>query len=400
MNIGLMSDTFLPVVDGVGRVVVAYASTLPKLGHQVTVSAPMYDTGHRGGYPFELVEYTGFKVPTTPQYKTGAASLDAHYKKRMDMIELDLVHSHSPFAAGREALRLARQRCIPMVSTFHSKYYDDFLKVTKSESIAKAVIAGIVSYYDKCDEVWAVSQSSAQVLAEYGYTGSIQVVTNGTEQRQTSAEAIAEVNGRFNLSGLPVLLFVGQINWKKNILRILEAAALLKKSGAAFKLVLAGQGPDAEAIVKKAHSLGLEEQLVMTGMIGDTRTLDALYSRADLFVFPSLYDTFSLVIREAAAMDTPSVAVEGSCAAESITHGVNGYLCQDNTDSLYQAIREALDNPERARAIGLEAHRTIPVSWEEVIKDAARRYESLAERFVCHPRASHLRYQRKKRKNP
>ena len=48
MNIGLMSDTFLPVVDGVGRVVVAYASTLPKLGHQVTVSAPMYDTGHRG----------------------------------------------------------------------------------------------------------------------------------------------------------------------------------------------------------------------------------------------------------------------------------------------------------------------------------------------------------------
>jgi len=208
------------------------------------------------------------------------------------------------------------------------------------------------------------------------------------------------VNGRFNLSGLPVLLFVGQINWKKNILRILEAAALLKKSGAAFKLVLAGQGPDAEAIVKKAHSLGLEEQLVMTGMIGDTRTLDALYSRADLFVFPSLYDTFSLVIREAAAMDTPSVAVEGSCAAESITHGVNGYLCQDSTDSLYQAIREALDNPERARAIGLEAHRTIPVSWEEVIKDAARRYESLAERFVCHPRASHLRYQRKKRKNP
>ncbi|NLE21128.1 MAG: glycosyltransferase family 4 protein, partial [Clostridiales bacterium] len=86
MRIGLFTDTFLPVVDGVGRVAVAYAETLPKLGHQVTVAAPLHDTGHRGGYPFELVDYTGFKVPTAPQYKTGTPSMDAHYRKRMDMI--------------------------------------------------------------------------------------------------------------------------------------------------------------------------------------------------------------------------------------------------------------------------------------------------------------------------
>lgn len=398
MRIGLMTDTFLPVVDGVGRVVVAYANTLSNLGHEVTVSVPLYNTGYRGGYPFELIDYKGFKVPTSPQYKTGIAVLDSHYKKRMDMVRLDLVHSHSPFASGREALRLARQRCIPLVSTFHSKYYDDFLKATRSKTIAKAMLSSIVNYYDKCDEVWAVSKLSAEVLKEYGYKGESHVMTNGTQQRQTTPEVIKEAVERYGLGDLPVLLFVGQINWKKNILRILEAAALLQQTNPNFKLVLAGQGPDSEAIVKKAGSLGLTKQLVMTGMISETRMLDALYARANLFVIPSLYDTFSLVIREAAAMKTPSVAVRGSCAAECIEHGVNGFLCQDNKESLYAVILETLEDPARTRAIGEQAYKTIPVPWEDVLTQAVARYEYLIEHHAGIPGGAYRRYQRKQKR--
>ena len=397
MRIGLMTDTFLPVVDGVGRVVVAYANTLSNLGHEVTVSAPLYDTGYRGGYPFELVDYKGFKVPTSPQYKTGIAVLDSHYKKRMAMVRLDLVHSHSPFASGREALRLARQRCIPLVSTFHSKYYDDFLKATHSKTIAKAMLSSIVNYYDKCDEVWTVSKLSAEVLKEYGYKGESHVMTNGTQQRQTTPEVIEEAVERYGLGDLPVLLFVGQINWKKNILRILEAAAMLQQTNPNFKLVLAGQGPDSEAIVKKADSLGLTRQLVMTGMISETRMLDALYARANLFVIPSLYDTFSLVIREAAAMKTPSVAIRGSCAAECIEHGVNGFLCQDNKESLYAVILETLKDPARTRAIGEQAYKTIPVPWEDVLTQAVARYEYLIEHHAGIPGGAYRRYQRKQK---
>ena len=131
MRIAQVTDTFLPVVDGVGRVAVAYAETLAKLGHEVTVSAPLHDTGHRGGFPYELVDYTGFKVPTAPQYKTGSPIMDDHYRRRMAMLDFDIVHAHSPFASGREALRLAKERDIPQVATFHSKFYDDFLKITK-----------------------------------------------------------------------------------------------------------------------------------------------------------------------------------------------------------------------------------------------------------------------------
>ena len=63
MKIGQFTDTFLPIVDGVGRVVQAYSETLCRMGHQVTVVAPMYDTGFQGGFPYQLVEYVASSVP-------------------------------------------------------------------------------------------------------------------------------------------------------------------------------------------------------------------------------------------------------------------------------------------------------------------------------------------------
>lgn len=395
MRIAQVSDTFLPVVDGVGRVVVAYAENLSKMGHQITVCCPMYDTGHRGGYPFELVDFTGFKVPSNPQYKTGSPVMDSHYRKRIDMIPLDIIHAHSPFAAGTEALRLARQRAVPLVTTFHSKYYEDFVKATKSQTISKALISAVVNFYQKCDEVWAVSHSSIQVLREYGYDGPVQVISNGTALRSTSEEAIHEVTKQYSLNDDPVLLFVGQINWKKNILRILEAASLLARTFPAFKLVLAGQGPDEEEIKLAADELGIKKQLIMTGMITDTKQLDALYARAQLFVFPSLYDTFSMVVREAAAMGTPSVVVEGSCAAEAIKHLHNGYLCQDNADSLFTVIKSALTDSAAAKSIGQTAKQTLPVTWPEVLEQAVSRYEHLINNYQKKPHPSHARYKKR-----
>ena len=85
LRIGEFTDTFLPIVDGVGRVVQAYSETLCRMGHQVTVVAPMDDTGFQGGFPFELVDYVGNSVPGMKQYKVGEAILDAHYRKRIRM---------------------------------------------------------------------------------------------------------------------------------------------------------------------------------------------------------------------------------------------------------------------------------------------------------------------------
>ena len=80
LRIGQFTDTFLPVMDGVGRVALAYADTLCRMGHQVTVVTPMYDTGFRGGYPFEIVDFMARELPGMKQYKTGEAPWDPHYR--------------------------------------------------------------------------------------------------------------------------------------------------------------------------------------------------------------------------------------------------------------------------------------------------------------------------------
>ena len=377
LRIGQFTDTFLPIVDGVGRVVQAYSETLCRMGHQVTVVAPMYDTGFQGGFPFELVEYVGSSVPGMKQYKVGEAILDAHYRRRIRMIELDVIHAHSPFTAGSEALRLAAVRKLPLVATFHSKYYDDFLKATRSESIAKMGVKLVVSFYNRCDEVWAVGSNTAEVLRKYGYEGEICVMPNGATMRTVSRGDVEEVSRRWRLGKEPLIFFAGQMDWKKNILTVLEGCAEMKKQGQPFRLLLAGQGMDLAAISQKIRDLNIQDRTEMIGHITDASLLDALYARASVFAFPSLYDAAPMVVREAAVMGTPSIMVRGSTAAEVIRHGENGLLCENDPKDLARVITEALREPEKLKAIGEQARETIPVPWDKVLETAVERYGRL-----------------------
>ena len=377
LRVGQFTDTFLPIVDGVGRVVLGYSETLCKMGHQVTVVAPMYDTGFQGGFPFQLVEFKGNRLPGLKQYRVGEPSWDSHYRQKIRMTDLDIIHVHSPFTAGSEALRLAHLRGLPLVASFHSKYYDDFLKATRSESLARTGVKLVVNFYSRCDEVWAVGRNTADVLRGYGYRGDIQVMPNGATFREASAFDVAEVTRRWGLGEDPLLLFVGQMDWKKNILTILEACAALKMSGVRFRLVLAGQGLDMMNIREKIHELNLQDVAQAVGQVSDASLLDGLYARASLFTFPSLYDNAPMVVREAAVMGTPSVMVRGSTAAEMIREGENGYLCENSPGDLARAIRAALEDPEGLRAVGRKARETIPVPWETIMESVVERYTNL-----------------------
>ncbi len=381
MRIGQFSESFLPIVDGVGRVVYSYANGLAKTGDECYVIAPQNDTGYRGGYPFELIDYTANPVIGTPQYKVGLAVLDKHYMDRMDMIQLDVCHAHTPFFAGQEALRICSKYNLPLVGTFHSKYYDDFYKATHAELLANIGVKFVVDFYDRCDEVWTVSKSSADVLRDYGYTGKIIIMENGTEMRPVKAEDRQAAIEHFHIDeSNPVFLFVGQINWKKGILRLLEAAAYLKARGERFSVVLAGQGPDEDAIKAKAKEMNVFDTLVFTGHIMNTHLLDGLYQAATLFTFPSQYDTFSLVIREAAAMYTPGVAIEGSAPAEPIVNGQNGLVCPDDGEKLGELLLKYMHDTDALTRMGQAAHDTIPHDWDKVIASAHDRYAALAAR--------------------
>ena len=375
MRILQFTDSFLPIMDGVANVVYQYALNMGRKGHECYVVAPQTDTGYRGNFPFEIVDYIPLPLLKVKNYTVGMPALDMHCQNRLSAVHGDIVHVHSPFTAGQAGLAYAQKNGLPVVGTFHSKYYDDFLQVTGMELLAGVGVKHVVNFYNRCDQVWAVSASSADTLRGYGYKGDISVMPNGTDIRPVAEEQVRKVAETYGLDGeAPVLLFVGQINWKKNLRRVLEACARLEKP---FRLILAGQGPHEKDARHLAEKLGIADRTQFTGHITDPDALNALYRNADLFLFPSLYDNAPLVVREAAAVGTPSVTVRGSSAAECIVDGENGLLCEDDSDDLARVIRAALSDREALRRMGENARDTIPIPWTKLVDDVLERYKAL-----------------------
>ncbi len=385
MRIALCSDTFLPIVDGVGRVVYAYAKELSSRGHQCSVITPMQKSGFRGGYDFEIMDYLSIATPTAAQYTAGVATLDPHYLERVADIPFDIIHAHSPATAGIEALRLARKRKVPLVGTFHSKYYDDIMRYTHSDVISSVGVKLISSFYERCDEVWTVSGNAAETLRDYGYKGEIRIVRNGCDIKKANTAWEEKARKEFRLDKRPIFLFVGQMDIKKNIMRIAEAANIIHMQGYEFQLVFAGRGKDEEKLKSYVNEAGMKDCVSFTGHIFDPELLSGLYMAASLFVFPSMYDTAGLVVSEAAMMGTPSLVVKGSAPAEMITNGENGLICEDNPVQISEAMRQFIyaSSEETKKEISSKAQRTLPLSWRSVINEAERHYIRIIDAYFA-----------------
>lgn len=383
MKIIECSDSFLPVCDGVGRVVTTYCQMLAERGHEVYAVCPMNDTGYRGDLPYEIVDFMSlYSMKKTPQYKAGVAGLDPHYVRRIEQIRPDIVHVHSPATAGFEGARLAKKWDVPLVGTFHSKFYDDMYNMTGSRAIAKVGASAVGEFFNGCDEVWTVSRFAARELQSYGCQNAIRIVHNGTNPRFSVPAPDEDVEALLKTGQIPIFLFVGQIDRKKNIGLILEAGSLVKASGRRFHIVFAGQGRDMDRFRDKAAQLGLSRNVTFTGHISDAHLLAGLYKRALLFLFPSMYDTAGLVVQEAASMGTASLVIRNSAPAEFVENGKTGILCEENADSIASAMCGALDREEETRQMGSLAQKTMPEAWEHVIDDVERLYDQIIDEHL------------------
>lgn len=377
MIIGELTETYPPMQDGVGRVCWAYCNELEKKGHTAYYIAPE-DPDHSRFNGLRTILYKGLQIPGQ-NYRLGVPDWSYEFRKQIRQIPFDLLHIHSPFLSARVALEIQKENpWIPIIVTFHSKYYDDAMKITHSRAISGGVVNLVLNVYQKCDAVWAVNRETAEVLRAYGYQGEIDIAPNGTDIYEIDYHKARKTRERL---GIPperkVLLFVGQISRKKNIQTILRAAALLKREGMDFTLLLAGEGPDRSSLERLARELDIQNRAVFLGFMRSGDELRSLYTLADLFVFPSLYDNAPMVVREAAGCATPSVLVRGSCSAEGVEDGVNGFLCEDDPADLARVIRESLP---KAKQVGENARKTIPKPWGEIMNDVIFRYETLIAR--------------------
>ena len=125
----------------------------------------------------------------------------------------------------------------------------------------------------------------------------------------------------------------------------------------------------------------MDDKVFFVAPAYDRDVIRAWYCRADLFLFPSTFDTNGLVVREAAACGLASVLIAGSCAAEDITDGRNGFFIEENAASMAALLKKIYQNRTLLRQVGENAQKEIYISWDDAIHHACKRYDVVIDRF-------------------
>ncbi len=385
LKIGLFNECFPPIQDGVAQVVENYARLLTERGNDVTVATakvPFF------AYPATYHVKNIASIPVLPRlpYRVGLPIWMVPFQPIL-RFRSDIIHLHSPFTAGRIAIRLGKKYNIPVVATFHSKFKDDFKHSVKFDAVADFMVRHILEVFEAADEVWVPQEGVYDIMKSYGYKGKVEVVPNAVDY-DVSDEDYTEIRHQARKmlhldDNVPCLLFVGQITKEKRVDYILNALEELKKRNFKFHAYFIGRGYWAEELRLGILTKRLRDCVEYRGQISDRSALQLYYAASDLFLFPSLYDTFGIVIREAAVHRTPSVLMSDALCSKGIAGGENGYIIDETTPKGYaEKIINILENNNLYNKISKNAASTLGLTWSKLMPEVEDRYRHLIQRIV------------------
>ena len=373
LKIGLFLDTFFPMVDGVIMVVDNYAKRLSKFC-DVTVFTINSKKKCDRKFDYKIVRCKSLRLLAI-DYDIPTPKFDKNFNKILKESNLDIVHIHSPFAIGALGVKYAKKHNIPAIATMHSQFKKDFYRSTKSKKLTNILLKHIMKVFNKCDVCYGVNDKISEIFYDYGAKTMPLVQRNGTDMLpiEDKAAAIKLVNEKYGLNeDTTVFLFVGRINALKNIYFILEALEKLKDKN--FKMFYVGEGQDFEELEKRVKKSSIADNVILTGKITDRELLKAIYLRAKLFLFPSMYDASSLVQIEAASQGTPTIFLKNSATSATVTDNVNGFLSEPTTEKFAEKIEEILADDELYKKVQEGAVRDLYVTWDDCVKEMYQKY--------------------------
>lgn len=379
LTVGLFNESFPPTIDGVSNTVVNYARIIQENYGKSVVVTPKYKNVV-DDYPFRVIRYMSLPTEHTKiRYRAGNP-LSVPAIREIQKEKLDIIHVHSPFTAALIARNVNIRHKIPVIMTYHTRFASEFEFTLKKKTLCKVASEFVVSNFNYADEVWTVSKGAADSLREMGYKGETRVMVNGADitRDPASLEIMRKVQEDTAISsGELVFMYCGRMQWYKNIKLIIDALLKVKEAGIRFKMIFVGSGPEQEEMIEYTRKVGLSTSVLFTGAIHDRELLKGYFTRADLFLFPSTYDTAGLVVMEAAACCTPSVLVKDSCASEIVEDGRNGFISEENPDAFAASIIAAVGDREHLAQVGERAAEEVYLSWDDAVADAYRRYEEI-----------------------
>jgi len=382
LTVGLFNDSFPPTIDGVANVVINYAKSIHNRLGYVVVATPHYpDVADQ--YPFEVIRYPSANVSKRIGYRAGYPFSSKIVEMLMEK-NIDIIHTHSPFSSAILARVVRHYTGAPVVITYHTKFDIDIKRRIAFNPLRKVSLKFLLSNINACDEVWAVSEGAGENLRKIGFKGDYLIMENGVDYQKgkSSQEDMDKLRTKLALNSHEItFLYVGRMMWYKGIKITLDALKIAKDQGENFKMIFVGDGLDSEAIKNYTKELNLENQCIFTGSIYDREDLKIYYSIADLFLFPSTFDTNGIVIREASACSCPSILIKDSAAAEGIENDFTGILIKENKDSMAKELIKACDDRDKLKRIGKNATEHIYISWNDAVEKAYRRYEFILDNY-------------------
>lgn len=312
LRIGLFTDTFLPDQNGIVTSVGLLSDELRARGHHVDVVAPFF--------PEQQDTRTDVRRAPSVRYVFLPTYRLAWPTRRDFEQKYDLIHTHTPLTLGLAGARLARKWGVPHVATYHThlEAYTHYVPgLTAVQRHTRVVTRLIGLYYRRADAVISPTAAMLDVTREMGVRSTFVIPTSVEPGVLRSAPAIESPWP----PGTRRLLTVGRLAREKRFDLVLDTLANLEGA----HLVILGEGPEREHLVRHAERLGIAQRVTFLGVRPWTE-IGAYYRLAELFLFASDTETQGLVLQEAQLMGVPIVAVGARGTLSGVAQGESGYL--------------------------------------------------------------------------
>ena len=353
MRVALFTNNYLPFCGGVTISVETLRRGLEARGHEPWVFAPRFP-----GLPqmaSRTIRYPSIPATTYPDFAL-AIPYSARVARLVGRLHFDVFHAHHPFLLGPAARRLARRHRRPLVFTYHTRYekYAHYVPLRRSV-VERLAVSLSTRFAARADAVLAPSAVIRDELLRRGVSAPIAVVPTGVDLDQFQPGERAAARRALGLpEGGPVLLYVGRLDREKSVDRLLLAFERIASTLPESRLVLVGQGTEADRLQRLAAATAVGGRVQFRG-VQPHDMLARFYQAADLFLFASETETQGLVLAEAAACGLPAVAVAAPGADEVVRDGETGLLTKNASLAIAEAAIGLLLDPERRWQMGVRA---------------------------------------------
>ena len=363
LKIALVTETFPPEINGVAMTLRRLVDGLGRRGHEVSVLRPRQgpqDVARADGICREEL----FPSLPIPGYALLRLGLPA--RRRLLKIWMrqrpDVVHVATEGPLGFSAVRAARALGLPVVSSFHTNFHA-YSRCYGFGFLTGAALAYLRRVHNGTLATFAPTAELNRELAQAGFKR-LRLLARGVDTRLFSpGHRSEELRAQWGVAPDDLaVVHVSRLAPEKNYPLLLEAFAAVRAARPRARLVLVSDGPLRKKL-QRAHPW-----IHFTGFL-DSATLAAHYASADLFLYPSLTETFGNVVLEAMASGLPVVAFDYAAAARFIRHGENGWLVPLGDRSAFTAAARALaaDAALRGR-LGAAARITAEtVPWDAIV---------------------------------